>query len=122
MSADSHGGPECLITGMRQSDIAELLKRAGLPAKDSYVQILALFAASPKKSLTATDVYRHLIVDEPAVNVTSIYRIVRSLHTASLLDCDKGSGGYGGGKNMFRFAAAAAGAGSARKTRRPAVD
>ncbi|MES2910753.1 MAG: transcriptional repressor [Pseudomonadota bacterium] len=99
---------------MRHSDIAELLKEAGLPAKDSYVRILALFAASPKKSLTATDVYRHLITDEPTVNVTSIYRIVRSLHTAALLDCDKGTGGYGGGKNMFRFAAA----GTVKKTRR----
>ena len=88
---------------MSNSDIAELLKRAGLPAKDSYIQILALFAASPGKSLTATDVYRHLITNEPAVNVTSIYRIVRNLHAAALLDCDKGSGGYGGGKKHVSF-------------------
>lgn len=89
---------------MSNSDIAELLKRAELPAKDSYIKILALFVASPEKSLTATDVYRQLIPNEPTINVTSIYRIVRNLHAAALLDCNKGSGGYGGGKNMFRFA------------------
>lgn len=100
---------------MSNSDIAELLKQAELPGKDSYIQILALFAASPEKSWTATDVYRHLITNHPTVNVTSIYRIVRNLHTAALLDCDKGSGGYGGGKNKFRFAVKTP---AAKKTRK----
>lgn len=103
---------------MRHSELVGLLTGAGLPAKDSYVRILALFAASPQKSLTATDVYSFLITDEPTINVTSVYRIVRSLHHASLLDCDKGTGGYGGGKNMFRLAATVAG--TARKTPRRA--
>lgn len=90
---------------MRHSDLLELLKTTKLPLKESYVRILALFAASPKKSFTATEVYQHLIAANPDINVTSIYRIVRSLNNASLLACDKGSAGYGGGKNMFRFAA-----------------
>lgn len=82
------------------------------------MQILELFAASPKKALTATEVYQHLIATDPDINVTSTYRIVRSLHKASLLECDKGSAGYGGGKNLFRIAAANTPA--AKKTRNPA--
>ena len=57
--------------------------------------------------MTATEIYQHLIAKDPDINVTSIYRIVRSLHHAALLECDKGLAGYGGGKNMFRLAAAA---------------
>jgi Fe2+ or Zn2+ uptake regulation protein len=90
---------------MNHSRIVELLEKAKLPVKDSYVRILVLFAASPKKSFTATEVYQQLIAADPEINVTSTYRIVRSLHKASLLECEKGAAGYGGGKNIFRFAA-----------------
>ncbi len=90
---------------MNHSRLVELLEKAKLPVKDSYVQILVLFAASPKKSFTATEVYQQLIAADPEINVTSTYRIVRSLHKASLLECEKGAAGYGGGKNIFRIAA-----------------
>ena len=69
------------------------------------MKILALFADSPGQSFTATQVYQYLIATDPDINVTSIYRIVRSLHNAALLECEKGSAGYGGGKNQFRLAA-----------------
>ena len=103
---------------MSHSALVELLKQAKLPAKDSYVQILELFSASPKKSFTATEVYQHLIAADPEINVTSTYRIVRSLHKASLLECEKGAAGYGGGKNMFRIAAIAP---AAKNIRSPAA-
>ena len=61
------------------------LKRAGLKATSPRVRVLEVFRASPRRHLSAEDVYRILLAQEVDAGLSTIYRVLNQLVQANIL-------------------------------------
>ena len=83
----------------RQVSNAQLPGRRNMTLR--LLQVLEAFQVTAGAHLTASDIYRILLIRGNPVSLSCTYRLINRLHKAGLLGCTPGKPGFGGGKHLF---------------------
>lgn len=84
---------------MPATNHADELKSSGLKATLPRIKILEVFQQSPRRHLTAEDVFKHLLADGADIGLATVYRVLMQFEQAGLLSRSN----FESGKSVFEL-------------------